>query len=297
MKKKNILITGFDGFIGKHLIESLDQTKYRIYGIGNTSKICNKVFFSSKKINLKNLLFFKKINIDSIIHCAGAPTVGLNYNNDFKKNALTTYEVLEFVRCLNIKPKIIVMSSMAVYGNKYRKKIKENFKLFPCSFYALNKKISEDICKFYSEKFKINILILRISSVFGASIKKQFIFDSINKLKNNIFDFNGTGNEKRDIIHIVDLCNIIKVLIKKNFFGLKIINCGSGNVYKISDIIFKILSILKLDNSKLKFNGLGLSENPINLIPDIQLLKRFYKLRSNRNLDDDLKEFILSKKK
>ena len=86
-------------------------------------------------------------------------------------------------------------------------------------------------------------------------------------------------------------------MIKKNFFGLKIINCGSGNVYKISDIIFKILSILKLDNSKLKFNGLGLSENPINLIPDIQLLKRFYKLRSNRNLDDDLKEFILSKKK
>ena len=54
MKKKNILITGFDGFIGKHLIESLDQTKYRIYGIGNTSKICNKVFFSSKNINLKN---------------------------------------------------------------------------------------------------------------------------------------------------------------------------------------------------------------------------------------------------
>jgi nucleoside-diphosphate-sugar epimerase len=297
MKKKNILITGFDGFIGKHLIESLDQTKYRIYGIGNTSKICNKFSFSSKKINLKNLLLFKKINIHSIIHCAGAPTVGLNYKNDFKKNALTTYEVLEFVRSLKKKPKIIIMSSMAVYGNKYAKKIKENFKLLPCSFYGLNKKISEDICNFYSEKFKINILILRISSVFGMSIKKQFIFDAINKLKNNIFDFNGTGNEKRDIINIVDLCNIIKVLLKKKYFGLKIINCGSGNVYKIKDIILKILLILKIDNSKLKFNGSGVSENPINLIPDTKLLKNFYKLGFNRNLDDDLKEFISKKNK
>ena len=239
MKRKNILITGFDGFLGSNLLKKIDLNKYCIYGIGYARKKLNKNFFLNRKITYKNLSFFKKKNISIIIHCAGSSMVGLNYQNDFKKNVLTTYEILEFSKSLKKKPKIIIMSSMAVYGDKYKKKIKENFDLNPFSFYGLNKKICEEICIYYSKKFKINIFVLRVASLFGVGLKKQFIYQVTKKLRNGVFKFWGKGDERRDYIHINDLCNIVKILLKKKFLGFKVINCGSGNIYSISEIIKK----------------------------------------------------------
>ena len=102
MKKKNILITGFDGFLGSNLLKKIDLNKYCIYGIGYTRKKLNKNFFLNRKITYTNLSFFKKKNISIIIHCAGSSMVGLNYQNDFKKNVLTTYEILEFSKSLKL---------------------------------------------------------------------------------------------------------------------------------------------------------------------------------------------------
>lgn len=297
MKKKNILITGFDGFLGSNLLKKIDLNKYCIYGIGYTRKKLNKNFFLNRKITYKNLSFFKKKNISIIIHCAGSSMVGLNYQNDFKKNVLTTYEILEFSKSLKKKPKIIIMSSMAVYGDKYKKKIKENFDLNPFSFYGLNKKICEEICIYYSKKFKINIFVLRVASLFGVGLKKQFIYQVTKKLRNGVFKFWGKGDERRDYIHINDLCNIVKILLKKKFLGFKVINCGSGNIYSISEIIKKILFILGIKKVKLKFTRLGINENPKYLIPDLSFLNYFCKYKTNRNFNDDLKEFILSQKK
>jgi len=298
MIKKNILITGFDGFLARNLVKKIDFNEYNLYGIGNSKKKYHKNFLSiKKKINTKNLNFFKKKKIDIIVHCAGSPKVGLEYNEDFKKNALTTFEILEFARSSLRKPKIIIASSLAVYGNNYKNKIKENFYLNPYSFYGLNKKISEEICLFYSKNFNINILILRIASIFGIGLKKQFIYEATKKMLNNNFNFWGSGNETRDYINIEDICEIIRRSLKKNFYGSKIINCGTGNVYKTRDIIVKIKEILKINNNKLKFSGFRLKQNPKNLIPSLRKLKDFFKFKTKRDFQNDLKEFVLQQKK
>lgn len=298
MKKKNILITGFNGFLGRNLIKKINYNQYNIYGIGNSKKKKYKnILFIKNKINSKNLNFFKKKKIDIIIHCAGSPKVGLEYNKDFKKNALTTFEILEFARTSLYKPKIIIASSLAVYGNNYKNKIKENFNLDPCSFYGLNKKISEEICLFYSKNFNINILILRIASVFGVGLKKQFIYEATKKILNNNFNFWGSGKETRDYINVKDICEIINRLLKKNFHGSKIINCGTGNVYKTRDIIIKIKEILKINNNKLKFSGFRSDQNPKNLIPCLKTLKCFIKFETKRDFQNDLKECVFRQKK
>jgi nucleoside-diphosphate-sugar epimerase len=283
MIKKNILITGFDGFLARNLVKKIDFNKYNLYGIGNSKKKYHKNFLSiKKKINSKNLNFFKKKKIDIIVHCAGSPKVGLEHNEDFKKNALTTFEILEFARSSLRKPKIIIASSLAVYGNHYKNKIK---------------KISEEICLFYSKNFNINILILRIASVFGIGLKKQFIYEATKKILNNNFNFWGSGNETRDYINIEDICEIISRSLKKNFYGSKIINCGTGNVYKTRDIIVMIKEILKINNNKLKFSGFRLKQNPKKLVPSLRKLKNFFKFKTKRDFQNDLKEFVLQQKK
>ena len=48
----------------------------------------------------------------------------------------------------------------------------------PISNYALNKLLCEKILKFYNQKNKKSVCILRIGSVFGPGLKRQFIYDA-----------------------------------------------------------------------------------------------------------------------
>jgi UDP-glucose 4-epimerase len=241
MSQKNILITGAEGFIAINLASYLSKKHFNIFGIGNKKfekKISSKFgykFLLNSKVNKKNL---KKNfgGIDLIIHCAGSGIVGLNKQENYKKNFLTTKGILDFSRNEKKKPRIIFMSSYSIYGNSYLKAIKENCKPKPLSSYAITKRDSENILLKYSKLYCLDITILRLASIYGNGLKKQLIFDTCNKIRNNKNIFYGTGNEIRDWLHISDLCTLVyKVIIKSS--EKKIINCGSGKGNKVKTII------------------------------------------------------------
>ena len=123
-------------------------------------------------------------------------------------------------------------STETVMKKPYIPEIKENFKVKPLSNYALNKKLSEDLFTFYSNKYNLDILFARTTSIYGNGLKRQFIFDVCNKLTNNNINFFGTGNEIRDWIHVSDMCELIYRFIKKGFKKNNIVNCDREKVIK-----------------------------------------------------------------
>ena len=274
--KKKILITGAYGFLGRELAVKLKKNSI-VYGIGNSSKnmsFNHKNSFRKliKKKVTTNTLLKNFNNIDFIVHCAGR-VIGLKPELDYKKNVNTTIEILNFIKKLKKKPSVIFLSTIAVYKTINGKKIKENFVIDPTSHYAFNKKMSEDLLKFYSKKYKFNLLIARTTSLFGRGLQRQFIFDACKKLSTNNNNFFGTGNEVRDWLHVSDMCNLISRFVKKKFQGVNIINCGSGTGYKIKDVIY----ILKnLFNNKLPVNFNTISDsNPSIMVANISAAKKF----------------------
>ena len=274
----NILITGSQGFLAKNLALKLKNKNLKIYGIGRGKWKGDEYkkwgYFRNLNddINSKNILKYKKISFKYIIHCAGK-VIGLSAVDDFKTNVLTTQIVLDFIYRTKQNPKLIFISTLAVYGNK-NKFLTENAKINPISNYAHNKILCEEMCSFYSRKYNFDLLIMRISSIFGPGLERQFIYDACKKIYNNSSKFFGTGKEIRDWIYIDDLTTLIFKILNKGFKKINIYNVGSGVGVSIKDVINFINKKFK-KNLKPSFNFVGSDSNPKILISSINKIKIF----------------------
>ena len=65
------------------------------------------------------------------------------------------------------------------------KTVEEKNETNPESFYTLSKSLAEKQCEFFSNNFNLNIIILRVCSIFGPRLKRQIIYKIIKELRNN----------------------------------------------------------------------------------------------------------------
>ena len=294
-----ILITGAQGFVGSNLFLGLKKD-YKIIGIGRKNKnfISRDKRIVEKKITYKNLVSLS-FEPELIIHCAGSGSVSRSIQDqklDYDKNVNTTKELIYFISNLKNKPKVIVFSSAAVYGNSCTKNKK---KLKPISPYGKNKLRSENIFIKKSKKIKFQLTILRFYSIYGAGLKKQLIWDACKKIKYKKNYFFGTGEEIRSWINIKDVINFINFLIKKNLKNNKILDVSSNIIIKNKTLL---TMLFKLSNFKEKpiFNNLKKRGDPKKQIFNNHRLKVFgwsCKIKLLNGLNEYIKWFRKNLKK
>jgi nucleoside-diphosphate-sugar epimerase len=210
----SLLITGSSGFIGTNLIKLLIKKKINFIGI---DKKYNKYlsFKNFYKINLNNKSklyhIIDKNKIKYIIHLAAIPGfVSCNNfpSNAFENNVDATFNLMLLAKKYKCK-KVIIASSMGV----------DNFEKNP-SIYGLTKFICEKICKTFKNLNKTNIVIAKISNVFGLySHHKSSVVHSFikNIIKNKALDIHKNGKQSRDFIFAEDVClKFLKEIYSKN---------------------------------------------------------------------------------
>lgn len=260
-----ILITGVNGFVGSQIKKYYSKNGNILIGVDSKN-------FKNK---FKHLIR-KKTDFDLIFHCAGSGIVGikkLSYKIHYNKNYASTIQLINFIKKSNLKNcKIIFFSSQAVYA-KSEKKIKENYKIFPSSYYGKTKLMAEKKLI----KIKNNsIIILRLFSIYGKGLKKQIMWDTCKKFKNKKNNFFGNGEEIRDFLNIKDLMILLKKIVNSKFQpGFNIYNVGSGKGTKIRKIIDLIKSNFKI-GKKIIFNDIkNSSENRNFISSNIKVEKKF----------------------
>ena len=293
--KKKILITGSQGYIARNIAKKFKKKNFYVCGIGrgNWKKKDYKKWGYSDQINAeltkKNLSKYN-FKFDLIIHCAGSGVVGLKRKVDFNNNVKSTKFLINYIKKTQTKSKIIFMSSYSVYGNNFKNSISEKFETKPFSIYAINKQKAENLLLNFSKKYRLDLMILRIASLYGNGLKKQLIYDACSKISQGLNDFYGTGREKRDFIHISDLVNIVLFFCTKGFSNINIINCGSGKGRLIKDVL-KLISINFKMRNKIIFNKIKLNSNPVNLISNIDQLKKIG-FKPNKDFRIGIKQYV-----
>lgn len=272
---KKLLITGIKGFIGTNCASFFANHGYEIFGIDIFGD--NSSSFIQGNVDLEKLKAFNK-EFDVIIHLAGSGTVGAAKKapeSEHIKTVGSTEHILEYMRLYNNKAKLIYSSSAAVYGDSYDCPISENDKLNPISIYGQHKLEVENMCKNYHEKFGLNVSIIRFFSIYGEGLKKQLLWDFCNRVINNFNSIElpcfGTGQEKRDFIHIEDSVKLMDILIKKNNI-FEIVNCGTGRAISIHEILNLICKELDYTGN-LNFDNIIKDGDPKSLTANIDKAK------------------------
>ena len=175
MKKNKILVIGSSGQIGTDLCLSLE----RIYGAENI--ICSDLNPPKEKNHRKNFIkldvldnemLTKKVKEENIseIYLLAASLSALsekNVLNSWELNMNSLINVLELARKKIIK-KIFWPSSIAVFGPDSPKlNTPQNTILNPSSIYGITKLAGEKLCKYYYDKFDVDIRSLRLPGLIG----------------------------------------------------------------------------------------------------------------------------------
>lgn len=284
---KRMVITGVNGFIGRNAKEYF-KNQYEVTGIDLAAGYCGEqdvpaakpmpyyqCNMSQDSAELANI--FTDVQPDVIIHCAGSANVGasvINPLSDLDGNLHSLYQLLLALKSFEKRPKIIFLSSAAVYGNPKHLPIRETDEPAPISPYGIHKLMCEELCHYYNRIHGYWARSIRIFSAYGNGLRKQIMWDTYQKYettgKINLF---GTGDETRDFIHITDILQAIGLIL--GYDGPEeVFNVANGEEVSIRELAHTYAGELGENTEIVTFNGETKTGDPQNWRADISLLSR-----------------------
>lgn len=247
MQKKNIFVTGGNGFIGRNIIENLGK-KYNFYAPSHEDLDLLNPYPVEK--------FFKTYKIDVVIHAAKfGGTRKVQDTPDLAKMNLKMF--FNVVRNKKHFGKMIFIGTGGEYdASKPLIKVKESEfdKVIPSdNFFGLYKYI----CSKYIEEAD-NIVNLRLFGIYGKYEDYQLRFIS-NAICKNLFNLPITMRQNVffDYVYIDDFVRIVDYFINNNPKE-KFYNIGTGKKIDLLTIA-KIINEISDKKSKIivKKNGLN----------------------------------------
>ena len=258
LKNKKFLISGATGMIGKCLIDIImyknktENLNCTILALGrNKEKAFDRLgeYFDNSNFKFVESDINKTINIDEnnidyMLHAA-SPTHPLQYSTDpigtITANVLGTYNLLELASIKNTK-RFIFASSVEIYGENRKdvEKFDEKYLGYiDCNTlragYPESKRTGEALCQAYIKQKELDIVIARLSRVFGPTMLMSDSKASSQFIKNGI-------NEEDIVLKSEGLQNYSYSYVFDIVIGLLIcLTKGKcGEAYNISDNKFDV---------------------------------------------------------
>ena len=295
--RKNILVLGGAGYIGKHLVKVFSNHNVFIYGrkskesTHNISKtiigdFSDKILLKSKINIIKPDIIFYSLSNYKINH----KTFDLILSN-LEKN------IKNFLNFVSNKTKVVYIGSAAVYGRvgEDGRLLCESSNVLPISIYGKYKLEEENIFFKYSKIMSKKVVFVRLFNIIGPNepirmVAGSFISQLLNKTELNV----GNLSPYRDFIDIRDAVLALKVVSEYGKIN-EIYNICSGKAIKINNLLKKIIDIMDI-KPKINICEKHKKSNDIEFIAGNN--KKIKKLNWNQkiNIDKSIYDLIQSYK-
>jgi len=297
----SVLVLGAAGFIGRHVSRELaaqgftvhglghglwDEAEWRAWGLGTWT--CDDL--SATALGAAVM----RVKPTAVLHCAGSGSVASSYErpyDDFNRSVTSVAALAEAVR-RHAAPetRVVVTSSAAIYGDQGDVDLTEAATRSPISPYGFHKAAAETLCDSYARFFGVKVSIVRLFSVYGEGLRKQLLWDAMNKFARGERQFFGTGHEVRDWIHAEDAARLLCAAATSPQAQFEIYNGGHQKV-STREVLTSLASAA---NSGLlpEFSGETHTGNPRRLTSDCSHARRQLGWEPHIALADGLARYV-----
>ena len=191
---KKVLVTGADGFIGSHLVETLleegyDVRAFVLYNSFNTwgwldtfpKEKLDKIEIFTGDVRDPNAVRKAATGVDAIFHLAALIAIPYSYyapDAYVDTNIKGTLNVLQAARDLNIE-RVLVTSTSEVYGTAQYVPIDEKHPYQGQSPYSATKIGADRIAESFYRSFELPVTIVRPFNTFGPRQSARAVIPTI----------------------------------------------------------------------------------------------------------------------
>ena len=252
--KKRIWVAGHNGMVGRAVVNTL------------SSKNCTVLTADRKELDLTRQTnveaWIKDNKPDVIIVCAAK--VGGIYANQIEpvpfiyENLIIQANIINSAFTENVS-KLVLLGSSCIYPKFSKQPIKEEELLTSelestNEFYSVAKIAGIKLCQSYRKQHGCDFISVMPCSLYGPNdnfdLTTSHVIPALIRKSHEAKVYNhehlevwGTGNVKREFLHVDDAADGIVYLLE-NYSGYSHINLGSGDDLTIHDLSHKIKNIV-----------------------------------------------------
>ncbi|MDG6904853.1 MAG: GDP-mannose 4,6-dehydratase [Nitrososphaerota archaeon] len=232
-----VLITGINGFVGKHLSKYLKEKGFDILGLDITPGADCQGDISNKDYVFGELA---KQSFDAVVHLAALADIKKTTEDPYSTYAVNSYGTLNLLELASKKnaSRFLYASSANVYGVPFDRPATEATPFNPRLPYDYSKVISETLVRSYAAHKKLNISITRSWLLFGewepqTRAIPRFVRACLAGQKIPLYN---SGRDVTDPTYARNYGRVVELILTKEQAIGESFNVGSGNRMSVREI-------------------------------------------------------------
>jgi nucleoside-diphosphate-sugar epimerase len=240
-----VLVTGANGFIGRHIVRCIEKQGDKINVLVRNSNSFN----ISDKVNIfegdifDNEKLRKAVNeVDAVFHLVAKTHDSSSIDNAkdyYKINVEGTRNLLDACINSNIKH-FVYFSSVKAMVEESKYTLDETYDCTPTTLYGETKLMAERLVIEYGSKYDFKTTILRLPLVYGPGNKGN-IYKMIEAIDNGRFVMLGNGSNKRSMVYVGNVADAGIAVIDRKVADTKVYVITDGVNYTVKDL-YKLIA-------------------------------------------------------
>ncbi|MGQ0506084.1 MAG: GDP-mannose 4,6-dehydratase [Myxococcaceae bacterium] len=248
-----VLVTGADGFVGRHLVPALARAGHEVVpAAGPTAEL--RALDITRAEQVRRLI--AEVKPEGLIHLAGQSSVAKSHDDpaqSFAVNALGTVNLLCAVREHVPTARLLLVGSGEMYGPvPVGELANEDTPLLPNSPYAAAKVAGEHAGLQFWQSYGIPVISARPFNHLGPGQQRHFVVPSFAAQVAAIARGEqapeiraGNLEPLRDFSHVQDVVNAYVLLLEKGIPG-QAYNVCSATARSVRSVLDELLSLAKV---------------------------------------------------
>lgn len=303
MQEKRIAISGVNGFVGHHLARELKNKGAHLIGVGHDPGLSGDLkgivdeYYSQDLADMWPAI----ADVDGVVHLAGLAAIGPSFDapqHYINTNSAIVTNLCEYYLGQEKRPRIILVSSGAIYSPTQPMPINEGGEIAFGSPYAISKVLNEHQADYYRLR-GLDCVVARPFNHIGPGQANGFIlpdlYDRIENTQDNTI-LVGNIDTKRDYTDVRDIVGAYILMMAAPELRSGVYNICSGVSLSGREILSKLKTAMDRPDIDIEIDRSLVRPTDIpEITGDSSRLQKELGWRPSIHIDQTIKDFVGSK--